>query len=220
MQDLSDGFDVIALDLPGFGDNSALPVIDTIQGFADWVIGALTQRGITRYHLLGHSMGGMIAQEIAVRDKGRVDRLVLYATGSVGVLPGRIETIEESKRRSRADGAQATARRIAATWFLDREQASGYGACAAIAEQSHPDAIAAGLDAMQGWSGRAALPSITAPTLVLWGDRDRTYAWPQIETLWRDIPDATLAVVPNCAHAVHLEKPGLFNPLLLDFLRS
>ena len=57
-------------------------------------------------------------------------------------------------------------------------------------------------------------------TLVIWGDRDRTYPWSQIEGLWRGISGSGLAVVPGCAHAVHLEKPALFNALLRDFLAA
>ena len=217
---LSPHYDLITLDLPGFGRNAHLPVLDNIGGFADWVIAQLRQQGVTRYHLLGHSMGGMIVQEMARRDREGIDRLILYGSGSVGVLPGRFETIDQSKRRAREDGPIATARRIAATWFLEREKAAAYEACAEIAEQSAPAAIPAGLDAMQGWAGSDFLPDITSQTLVLWGDGDRTYPWDQTYTLWKGIPAAGLAVVPGCAHAVHLEKPQIFNQLVLDFLGS
>ena len=218
IQALSDRFDIVAVDLPGFGANADLPVIGSIVGFAEWVIAELRRKGISRYHLLGHSMGGMIVQEIARLDHAHIDRLVLYATGAVGVLPGRFETIAESKRRAQADGAVATGRRISATWFMDRDAAAAYPDCAAIAEQATLDAIMAGLDAMQSWSGDAHLPNIPLETLVIWGDGDRTYQWPQIERLWTSIPRAGLAVVPGCAHAVHLEKPEIFNAVLADFL--
>ncbi len=214
----SDSRDVIALDLPGFGLNNQLPVINTIDGFADWVIAELDRRDVQDFDLLGHSMGGMIVQEVARKVPQRVRKLVLYATGAKGVLPGRFETIEESKMRAQSDGAQATARRIAATWFLHRENAPAYANCAQIAERASLAAILAGLDAMQGWSGEAALAELEPQTLVIWGDCDRTYAWEQIAQLWQKIPNASLAVVPRCAHAVHLEKPELFQALLRDFL--
>ena len=218
--ELEDGHPVIAVDLPGFGQNAHLEPIDRIEGFADWVIQYVRDRGVQGYNLLGHSMGGMIAQEIARKDKNRVQKLVLYATGSVGVLPGRFETIEESKRRASLDGAAATARRISATWFLDEEAAPRYEACAHIAEHAGAEAILAGLDAMQAWSGKDELSEIHQETLVIWGDCDRTYAWEQIQILWRGISQSSLAVIPGCAHAVHLEKPTLFNAFLDDFLRS
>jgi pimeloyl-ACP methyl ester carboxylesterase len=210
--------DVIAVDLPGFGANAHLPPIDSIGGYADWVVQRLRSLGVEDYHLLGHSMGGMIAQEIALRDPERINRLVLYATGAIGVLPGRFETIELSKKRAAEDGAAATARRIAATWFLDREAAPGYEHCAAIAVQTTLPALEAGLDAMQAWSGEQNLPQIQQETLVLWGDKDRTYPWSQIQMLWETIPNTSLAIVPSCAHALHVEKPDLFQRLVSDFL--
>jgi pimeloyl-ACP methyl ester carboxylesterase len=73
---------------------------------------------------------------------------------------------------------------------------------------------------MEGWDGRDRLASIGSPTLVVWGESDRTYGWPLIEGLWRTIPGASLAVLPGCSHALHLERPALFHALVLDFLRS
>jgi pimeloyl-ACP methyl ester carboxylesterase len=64
------------------------------------------------------------------------------------------------------------------------------------------------------------LGKIEAPTLVLWGDGDRAYLWAQPEQLWRGIEGARLAVIPGCSHAVHLEKPHLFNAMLEDFLAA
>ena len=144
--------------------------------------------------------------------------LVLYSTGSLGVLPGRFESIETSKMRVIREGTSVTSRRIASTWFLQGENALGYGITADIAASASRDAILFGLDAMQNWSGVKNLKNIKADTLVLWGDRDRTYPWSQIEQLWTTIPDANLAIVPNCAHAVHAEKPEIFNAIVTQFL--
>lgn len=218
VETLQKRFDLAAVDLPGFGANAHLPPISSIGGYADWVVQHLRGLGVKRYHLLGHSMGGMIAQEIALRDSEQVDRLVLYATGSIGVLPGRFETIEDSKRRAEEDGPAVTARRIAATWFLDGEAADGYEHCAAIAAQTRLAAMHAGLDAMQSWSGAQNLKQIQKETLILWGDRDRTYPWAQTQSLWEAIPNTSLAVVPGCAHAVHAEKSDYFQLLVTDFL--
>ncbi|EBA03212.1 hydrolase, alpha/beta fold family protein [Rhodobacterales bacterium HTCC2150] len=215
---LSDSHKIIAVDLPGFGKNAHLPVINTIGGFADWVISELRKMGVDRYNLLGHSMGGMIVQEMARRDQNRIKHLLLYGTGAIGVLPGRFETIATSKARFKQDGAKKTARRIAATWFLDKETAKGFEACATIAKLANPQAIEAGLDAMEAWSGKDFLRLIAPKTIVIWGDQDRTYAWDQINLLWTSIPNAALAVVPGCAHAVHAEKPDFFNLLISDFL--
>ena len=50
--------------------------------------------------------------------------------------------------------------------------------------------------------------------------RDRTYLWPQIKELWKNIKDSNLSVIPGCAHAVHLEKPEIFNKIVKDFLKN
>jgi pimeloyl-ACP methyl ester carboxylesterase len=217
---LASCLDVVTIDLPGFGLNAHLRAPDTITAFATWVLDHLRTQGIDRFHLLGHSMGGMIAQEMVALSPDRVDRLVLYGTGATGVLPGRFEPIHISKSRAQTDGPRKTARRIAATWFLDREAAAGFEGCAAIAERSSLQAIEAGLNAMEGWNGEPNLVAIKAPTLVIWGDHDRTYPWHQTEQLWTAIDDTSLAVIPNCAHAAHLEKPGIFNRILRDFFED
>ncbi|MEL7105099.1 MAG: alpha/beta hydrolase [Pseudomonadota bacterium] len=210
--------DVLAVDLPGFGLNAHLEPLTSIPAYAAWVLEAATAHGLARFHLVGHSMGGMIAQDMAHQAPDKVQDLVLYGTGATGVLPGRFETIETSMARSESDGAQATARRIAATWFLHTTQANAYQTCVAIAEQARLAAILAGLDAMRMWDGVDRLGAIKARTLLIWGDRDRTYQWSQIQQLWTLIPGARLAVLPDCAHAAHLEKPHMFDALLRDFL--
>lgn len=214
------GYDIATVDLPGFGDNAHLEALGSIEAYAQWVLDELGARGIDKFHLVGHSMGGMVAQEMVALSPASVDRLVLYGTGATGVLPGRFETIGTSKMRALEDGSHATARRIAATWFLERDEAEAYEECASIAEKSSLEAILAGLDAMQDWSGTDRLQNIQAKTLVIWGDHDRTYPWSQTERLWRSISEASLAVIPDCAHATHFEKPALFNSVIGDFIAA
>ena len=215
---LGEARELIAVDLPGFGKNAHLAPIDRIAGFAQWVLDHLSERGIEHFDLLGHSMGGMIVQEMVHLAPDRVARLVLYGTGARGALPGRFETIATSKTRARADGVPATARRIAATWFRNGAEAADYAATAAIAEKASLEAVLLGLDAMDHWNGQDHLSAIPCPTLIVWGDLDRSYGWPQIEELWRTVPAANLAVVPRVAHAVHSENPPCFNRLIEDFL--
>jgi pimeloyl-ACP methyl ester carboxylesterase len=71
---------------------------------------------------------------------------------------------------------------------------------------------------MESWDGRDKLASIQQQTLIIWGEVDRSYGWSQIEALWRGIPGASLAVLPACSHALHLERTALFQILLLEFL--
>jgi pimeloyl-ACP methyl ester carboxylesterase len=214
----SSHFQVVTPDLPGFGLNNAMHAPGTIEDFASYVLDELERQGIERFHLVGHSMGGMIVQAMIAMAPERVDRLVLYGTGPVGMLPGRFETLEQSRRKVTEEGVEVTGPRIAATWFMQGESSEGFRVCAELAARASVQAALAGLTAMETWSGVSELTRILSPTLVLWGDGDRAYNWSQPEQLWQKIPNSQLAVIPGCSHAVHLEKPHLFNEMLLDFL--
>ena len=122
---------------------------------------------IRTFHLLGHSMGGMIAQEIVARVPERVNMLILYATGPVGTIPGRFESIQESRQLLQKQGVYKSARRITAKWFVQNGNAPAYEACANIAIQTSLQAALAGLSAMQTWNGRHNLSNITSKTMVL-----------------------------------------------------
>jgi 2-hydroxy-6-oxonona-2,4-dienedioate hydrolase len=215
---LSQHFEVVTLDLAGYGKANNLAAPIDLADHARNVLATLDHHGIERFYLLGHSMGGMVAQEISRQAPHRVDKLVLYATGPLGCIPGRFETMARSRERLRDDGVQRTARRICATWLLDREASPAYEALANLATQASEQAASAGLSAMESWDGREHLSQIEQATLILWGEHDRSYGWSQIETLWRSIPRASLAVLPACAHALHLERNALFCTLLIEFL--
>ena len=215
---LSQHFEVVALDLAGYGKANHLVAPTDMAAHARNVLATLDHLGIERFHLLGHSMGGMVVQEIVRQAPHRVNKLVLYATGPLGIIPGRFETMARSRERLRDDGVQRTARRICATWLLDREASPAFEALAAVATQASEQAASAGLSAMESWDRRAYLGRIEQPTLVIWGEKDRTYGWSQIEMLWRGIPQASLAVLPRCAHALHLERSALFCTILVEFL--
>lgn len=214
----SDRFDVIAPDLPGFGDAATKTGHSSIEGMADRIIELLGDLGIGNFILMGHSMGGMIAQEMAAKLGARVTRLVLYGTGPLGLMPDRFEPIKLSRERLSRDGVAKTIERIGATWFRHGDTAAGFPLVVKIGAMAHPQAALAALDAMADWDGRAALKSLAMPTLVLWGHDDRSYRWPQVETLWKNLPNATLSVIPGASHAAHLEKPRLFAAILDDFL--
>lgn len=212
--------DVIAVDLAGYGEARNRVAPTDMATHARAVLSTMDFLGIERFHLLGHSMGGMVAQEIVRQAPDRVDRLVLYATGPQGSIPGRFETMARSRERLTEDGVQRTARRISATWLRDREASPAFEALAALACQASQQAALAGLSAMESWDGRDHLASVHQRSLVVWGELDRSYGWAQVEALWRGIPQASLAVLPNCAHALHLESPAIFHAILTDFLAA
>jgi len=214
----SDRFDVIAPDLPGFGGAAHLPGCASIAGMAAAVFGVLDRLGVGEFVLLGHSMGGMIAQEMAATRPQSVRRLVLYGTGPLGMMPDRFEPIATSQQRLLDEGVGSTSARIGATWFKAGAEAPAFPLIVEIGAEADSRAAEAAFGAMAEWDGRAALGRLTMPTLIIWGDADRSYRWSQIESLWTGLPDVRLSVIPGAAHAAHLEKPVLFLTIVEDFL--
>jgi len=214
----SETHDVIAPDLPGFGEAADRPGCDRIEAMADYVIRFLDELKIDRFALLGHSMGGMIVQAMAAKIPERIERLVLYGTGPLGVMPNRFETIEQSRQCLLSGGVEKTIRRIGATWLVDGSSSSAFSTLVGIGDCASKEAAMRAFDAMENWDGRSELAKMSIPTLILWGDNDRSYRWPQIEAMWQEIQNSHLAVIPGTSHAAHLEKPLLFHGLLEDFL--
>ena len=217
---LSDSFRVITPDLPGFGLNRTLESPETISGYARYVLALVDKADIHTFHLLGHSMGGMIAQEIVSWVPDRVEKLILYGTGACGTMPGRFETIQVSKTRLNTHGVKHCARRISASWFVQGVDSPAYRDTLCMAEQASLHAAVAGLTAMEQWCGRDHLGKITSKTMILWGQEDRSYRWPTTKELYDKIAGATLCQVAACSHAVHLENPQLFNSMVSTFLNA
>ncbi|WP_216825458.1 alpha/beta fold hydrolase [Kiloniella sp. EL199] len=211
-------FDVIAPELPGYGASYAKEASSSIDGYANQILKFLTKIDVQKFHLVGHSMGGMIAQHITKMAPDRVDHLICYGTGPLGMMPNRFETLDQSRKRLRNDGVKATAERIASTWFINGEHALRYKECALLNDNVTTETALAGLKAMETWDGRDAMSSIDQKTLVLWGDRDQSYDWAQPESLWTGIRKSSLAVMPDCGHNAHMENPELFNSILRKFL--
>lgn len=211
-------YEVIAIDLPGFGDSSFAQAHNSIKDIAADVLTLLDTLGVSQFALLGHSMGGMVVQQMAATAPARISKLVCYGTGPVGVLPGRFETIEQSRARMLADGVEKTGHQIAATWFVERENHPGFKLCENLFRRVSIQTALSSLNAWENWDGRSALGNISCDTLIIWGDRDQSYDWSQPEALWKSIKNSQLSVLPGCAHNAHLEKPHLFNAVLADFL--
>ncbi|MXZ81429.1 MAG: alpha/beta hydrolase [Gammaproteobacteria bacterium] len=215
---LSDRYDVIVPTLPGFADHASRPALDSIADFAEYLLGMLDHAGVNRFHLLGHSMGGMIAQEVALKSGARGARLSLFGTVPIGEMPGRFETLEESRRRVEANGPENMIGRTVATWFMRGEEDPSFPDALAVARTASLDAILGGYRAMQDWRSLERLGEIRNPTLIVWGDGDRSYRRSQVDSLRRGIPDSRLAVMPGCSHNAHLENPKCFHDCVTDFL--
>ena len=164
-------------------------------------------------------MGGMIVQEMAKIAGNKILKLICYGTGPRGNIPGRFETIDESRKKLKINGLKDTAFRIAKTWFIEEEKAKYFYLCEKARKQTSIEAVDNGLIAMKNWDGIKDLQNIRNETLIIWGDRDKAYNFNQVETLNDNIPNSDLKIIKGCSHNVHLEKPDEFNKVVVDFLR-
>ena len=213
-------FRVIAPTLPGFGKSNKVNSCDSIECMAVAILNLLENKEIKSFNLLGHSMGGMIAQEIAKLAGDKILKLICYGTGPIGNIPGRFETIDQSREKLRINGLKKTAHRIAKTWFIEEERAKYFYLCEESGKQASVEATDNGLIAMKNWNGFKNLKYIKNETLIIWGDQDKAYNLDQIETLKNNIPDSDLKVIKGCSHNVHLEKPDEFNITVKEFLKK
>ena len=85
----SKNFRVIAPALPGFGESHSAQSLNSINAMAKKIIEILDEKKIEKFNLIGHSMGGMIVQEITKLIGDRVNKLICFATGSIGDIQGR-----------------------------------------------------------------------------------------------------------------------------------
>ena len=190
----------------------------TIRENALKVFELLDYLKIDVFNLLGHSMGGMIVQEMAALFPDRVNKLICFGTGSIGVLPSRFETIGESRAKIIEFGLERTRKNIAKTWFMDYLIGDGYKLCLDEGSKATTQAALASLDAWDCWDGRAQLSQIKSPTLILWAKNDRSYDWSQQEILHKGISNSSIKIIEGCAHNSHMEKPSLINDSITDFL--
>ena len=215
-----DDFRVIVPALPGFGKSSTINSCDSIECMAKAILNLLEKKEIKNFNLLGHSMGGMIVQEIAKIAGEKILKLICYGTGPRGNIPGRFETIDQSREKLRINGLKDTAFRIAKTWFIEEEKAKYFYLCEEAGKQTSIETADNGLVAMKNWSGIKNLKNIKNETLIVWGDQDKAYNFNQVETLNNNIPDSDLKVIKDCSHNVHLEKPDEFNRIIKEFLKK
>ena len=215
---LAHRFHVVAVDLPGFGRDSARSAPDRIEAFSQTVVATLDDLGVESCHLIGHSMGGMVAQQIALDVPDRVERLVLYGSAGSGRLSRRFEPIADSIERMQRSGVSAVGLGIIQSWFVSGARARNFPICAAGIDDVSLETAVAALQAIECWDVRARLPELACPCLVIGGDRDRSTAPEDFIELYRALPRSALCVLPACAHAAHLECSEWFNSVVLQFL--
>ncbi len=201
-QKLADRYDVIMPEHPGFGRSDTPEWLDNVGDLANFYLDFIKQLGLRDIHLVGHSLGGWIAADLAVRNTSALRSLTLMAPAGIhvaGVPKGDIFlwTPEQLVRGLVAD--PALAEMILKMTPDDAERQRQMKNMLMLAKV--------------GWQPRFYNPDlrkwlhrIDRPTLIVWGDSDMVIPSPY-GPAYRDlIPGSKLAVIQNCGHLPHIEK--------------
>ena len=225
---------VIALDLPGFGASEMPAAEISVAGYArtlDAVCAALSVDAAAA--VVGNSMGGFVAAELAIAHPQRVERLVLVSAAGLHIAELRLDRALDRVRRAErafarggsfvAARSQMFARRallrriVLAGVVAHPELLPGPLVAEQVAGAGRPGFMPA-LRSMASYPLRDRLARIACPTLVVWGERDRIVPVRDAATFERLIPGARKIVYPGTGHVPMLERPARFNADLRAFL--
>lgn len=220
---------VIALDLPGCGESDR-PAPDeaddySVAWLSDRVREALAALGVQQYDLLAHSFGGAVGIMLAAAEGTGVRRLVLVDAvaetmelpleGRMALLP-RLGPLLFKQLYRQADLRRYLGSALSTPELLDEGAVNVYWD--RLGRHGGREATYALLLQMSRLSWLPAfVPKVQVPTLVVWGDRDNLLPLAAAERLVERLPDATLAVVDGCGHAVPEERPDALRELLDEF---
>ena len=214
VEPLAASFDVILFDNRGVGESDAPPGPYTAAELADDAVQVLDEAGVARAHVVGTSLGGMVAQELALRRPERVEKLVLACT-----TPGGPQAFPMPQRTVDLMQARATLRE-----YVEN----------ALEPDPRPELVDRILEhrertaqRFEPWAAQAAagaafdahdrLGDLTMPTLVQHGDGDVVVDPKNGELLAELIPDARLSVYAGCGHLFMWQEPERFTRELEEF---
>ncbi len=221
---LSRKFEVITLDNRGAGRSDAPDHEYSIDMMADDTIALLDHLRIDTSHILGFSMGGFIAQNIAIRYPERVDRLILAATTCQSKARGAFlfSAIIDLRQSEVSPEVQA---KLFMPWvfsngvFEDKRKANYF--LKRVIENPFPQTL-------DGYKGQVAailkhdqvrnLSQISSKTLVIGGESDLLIPRDLVEELYNGLKEAELVFVPKVGHCFQIEAPDTLNMLVVEFL--
>jgi len=222
MAALSAHFHLLRFDTRGHGASAAPVGYYTVEGLARDTAGLLDSLRIRRCHFVGLSMGGMIAQALALERPDLVASLVLCDTTSSwppDVLPVWAERIATV----RSEGMEALVESTLARWFTPDTRLHLRSLVATVAEMIRTTPV-------EGYAGcshgipridfTARLGAIDCPTHIMVGREDPGTPVSMSRTLNAAIAGSTLEIIDGAAHLSNLEQPEAFNRSLLQFLQA
>lgn len=211
---LAGHFDVLAPDHPGFGLSDAPDEIDDVPDLAFFYLDAIAALGLRQVHIVGHSLGGWVAMEMAVRSTERIKSLVL--AGAAGI---RIKGVP------RTDMFMCTPDELTRLLFVGSGGAEWQAEQVATAEAQEIYDRNKFAAAKLCWQPRLFDPKlekwlhrIDRPTHILWGEEDRIIPAAYARRLQQLITGASVALVPGAGHMMPVEQPDQFAGAVQRFI--
>ena len=217
---LSPRFRVLRMDVRGHGRSNVTPRPYSLDQLADDARDLLDSLGIEKAHWVGLSMGGMIGQAFALRHPDRLRKLVLANTTSTYGTQG--PGMWQASAKAVSEGGMAAIKDLAMQrYFTDDFRASHSDIVDRIGDgflATDPAGYIACCDAIRDLDFSGDLHRITAPTLVIAGEKDVGTPVAMSKAIADAIPGAKLVVIPGAAHLSAVEDPETFNRRVADFL--
>ena len=221
---LAKRYRVILFDNRGVGRSDVPPGPYSVETMADDAAAVLDAAGVESAHVYGASMGGMIAQELALRHPSRVRKLILGCTGCGGP-----EAVRAEPEVVAALGARAKMPREEAMWMMapynydastPRERIEEDFRSRLSANGSN-DGYAAQYQAILAWKGtHARLGSLKMPTLVIHGETDRLVPPDNGRIIARAIPGSRLVMLPRASHIYMTDQTEATASAIMAFLQE
>ncbi|MEJ2761395.1 MAG: alpha/beta fold hydrolase [Gammaproteobacteria bacterium] len=224
MRAFSNDYHVIAWNMPGYGESPPLQPL-TFEDLSKSVSALLEGLVISsRVHLLGHSLGGMVAQQFIADYPGKVASLTLAATSAAfGSRDGDFQKRFISERLGPLD--QGLSMKQLASSIIDSLIGAGPDpemlAIARSSMASVPEAsYRANMELLVTFDLRRELGKIRVPTLLVAGEKDTNAPPAVMEKMSSYIPNAQFQCIKDAGHLINLEQPSAFNKVLRKFLQS
>ena len=219
---LAPTFTVLRYDTRGHGKSSAPDGAYSFEQLAADVLGLLDALKIEHTHFVGLSMGGMIAQHLALLAPQRLHRLVI-ASSTSRVPPEAGPLWDERIAIARSQGCAGLVEGTLGRWFTPGFRAARPDLMARIAALIAATPVAGYVgcaEAIRRLDITDHLPAIAKPTLVVVGADDPGTPPAASEVIAAGIPGARLEIISSASHLCCIEQPELFNRLIRDFLED
>lgn len=219
LDDFAAHYRVITLDLRGYGQTDHPPGPYSIRMMSQDVIALMDHLGISSFHLLGYSLGGAVALQIAVDHPHRVDNLLVVNSQPSFIATRWRQKVEYYMRKMVVStmGVRRLAPVIAKRLFPYHDQQDLRDLVIDRYGQNDAHAYLATLDALVTWSVVPQLSKLHMPTLFIAAEHDYTSVDDK-KSYVEQIPNARMVVVQNSRHGTPLDQPEVLNDHVLDFL--